>query len=94
MQKAAGNDQQGRVIDLVGRAGAFRLHLHHAGAAGQHDHRPVVGVKGLGEARAALVGDGHGPGEIEELVKKMPFGGALEALPLRVGESHVTSLAK
>lgn len=73
---------------------ALGPHVHHAGAAGQHDHRPVVGVKALGEADAPLIGDAHGAAEVHELVEEMPFGGPLEALPLREGEWHVTILAK
>jgi hypothetical protein len=53
-----------------------------------------VAVKVLEEPDAALVGDAHRPREVHELIQEIPFGGDLEASPLREGESHVTILTK
>ena len=46
------------------------------------------------EADAPLVGDPHGPRQVDELVEEMAFGGPLEALPLREGEPYVAILTK
>src|SRR5262249_52728071 len=91
---ASGNDQQRRLIDLVGHSRAARPHLHDGGPPWHHEHRSIVGVSVLVEADAPLVGDTHGPRQIDDLVQEVPVGRRLEALPLRKGESHVAILTK
>src|SRR2546429_8069429 len=63
-------------------------------AARHHEHRSIVGVGILVEADAPLVGDAHGPREIDDLVQEVPVGRRLEASPLREGEAHVAILTK
>jgi hypothetical protein len=92
--EAAGNDERRGVVDAVSSPAARDRDPHDAGATGKDDHRPVVDVNVLVEADAALVGDPHGRRQVDELVQGMALRRRLEAPPLRMGELHVTILAK